>query len=377
MIHFVVGTRAQLFKLAPLMLECDKRNLAWRWVYTAQHRDTIQNTIELFRLSPPDNVVVRWRTEAKSMGRMGVWFLRMLAALPRSRRILAGHTGKRHVVLTHGDTFTTWFGALFGRLTRTPVMHVESGLRSFDLRRPFPEELNRLITFRLAQYYACPGEWAVRNLARMRGVKIDTGSNTQVDTLRFGLSQVDDVVFDAPSTPYVVASLHRYENIFDRERLGRIVEELEGIAVDFVVLFVQHPATKAQLEKLRLDERLGRNERISLLPRLEYLQFLKAVRSAQFVVTDGGGNQEELAYLGKPTLILRDETERHEGLGQNAVLAGIDHERIRAFVNAYQSYARPEALPPAEPSKVIVDFLEAQGFGGPDEPGLRARMQIR
>jgi UDP-N-acetylglucosamine 2-epimerase (non-hydrolysing) len=363
MIHFVVGTRAQLFKLAPVMLECEERHLDWRWVYTAQHRDTIENTVKLFQLPPPDHVVVRWRTEAKSMGRMGVWFARMLTSLVRSREVLGGRTGKRHVVLTHGDTFTTWFGALFGRLTRTRVMHVESGLRSFNLRRPFPEELNRLVTFRLAHYYACPGEWAVGNLRDRRGVKLDTGSNTQVDTLRFGLSHLEDVDFEVPSTPYVVVSLHRYENIFDRDRLTGIVEELEVIAADLDVQFIQHPATKLQLEKLGLRERLERNDSISLLPRLEYLPFLKAVRSAQFVVTDGGGNQEELSYLGKPTLILRDETERHEGLGQNAVLAGLDRERIRDFVREYASYARPEALPPGSPSAVIVDFLEGRGFG--------------
>jgi len=364
MIHFVVGTRAQLFKLAPVMLECEERNLDWRWVYTAQHRDTIESTVELFRLPPPAHVVVGWRTEAKSMARMGVWFARMLTSLLHSRRVLGGRTGTRHVVLTHGDTFTTWFGALFGRLTRTRVMHVESGLRSFNLRRPFPEELNRLVTFRLAHYYACPGDWAIGNLRDRRGVKLNTGSNTQVDTLRFGLSHLDGVEFDLPSTPYVVVSLHRYENIFDRDRLTRIVEELEGIAAaGFTILFVQHPATKLQLEKLGLRERLDSDQLVSLLPRLEYLPFLKAIRSAQFVVTDGGGNQEELSYLGKPTLILRDETERNEGLGENAVLAGLDPERIRTFIRDYASYARPEALPDGSPSAVIVDFLEARGFG--------------
>ena len=83
------------------------------------------------------------------MSTMALWFSRMIVALPRSRRMLGGYTGSKHLVITHGDTFTTWFGALMGRLTRHEVMHVESGLRSFDLRRPFPEEINRLITFGL------------------------------------------------------------------------------------------------------------------------------------------------------------------------------------------------------------------------------------
>jgi UDP-N-acetylglucosamine 2-epimerase (non-hydrolysing) len=362
MIHFFVGTRAQLFKLAPVMLECRRRGFAWRWVYTAQHETTMQETVEMFGLPPPEAVVVRWRTEAKSTGRMAVWLLRMLSSLPRSGSILDGRTGKHHVVVTHGDTFTTWLGALMGRVTRTPVLHVESGLRSFNLRKPFPEEINRLITFRLASYYACPGPWAIANLERYGGEKIDTGANTQVDTLRFGLAHLDDADLEPPDTPYVVASLHRYENIFDRGRLTRIVEELEAVAADFDVLFVQHPATELQLEKLGLRERLARHPRITLLPRLEYLAFLKAVRSAAFVVTDGGGNQEELSYLGKPTLILRDQTERREGLGANALLAGLDHGKIREFVAGYRDYERAESLPEHSPSEKIADFLERRAF---------------
>src|SRR5207248_5944707 len=92
-IHFVVGTRAQLLKLAPVMLECERRELDWRWVYTAQHRDTIQETLATFGLPEPGFVVVAWDTEAKSIGRMSRWFARMLMSLTRSRRILAGRTG--------------------------------------------------------------------------------------------------------------------------------------------------------------------------------------------------------------------------------------------------------------------------------------------
>jgi UDP-N-acetylglucosamine 2-epimerase (non-hydrolysing) len=363
MIHFVVGTRAQLLKLAPVMIECEKRGLAWRWVYTAQHLDTVQQTLETFGLPQPDYVVVKWDTEAKSLGRMARWFAKMLLALPRSRRILDRQTGKNHVVLTHGDTFTTWLGALMGRLTRTKVMHVESGLRSFNLRKPFPEELNRLATFWLADYYACPGDWAVANLNKHRGLKLNTGANTQIDTLRFGLVRADDVVGDLPTDRFVVATIHRYENIFDAERLRRIVSEIQLIAKQFVVVFIRHPATELQLEKLGLAEMLAGNPRVRLTPRLEYLPFLKLVRAAEFVVTDGGGNQEELSYLGKPTLILRDETEREEGIGENAVLAGLDHERIRTFVNDYKEYEREPKLPDVRPTRVIVDFLEERGFG--------------
>ena len=165
----------------------------------------------------------------------------MVLALPRSRRILDGHTGERHVVLTHGDTFTTWFAALTGKLTRTKVLHVESGMRSFNLRKPFPEELNRLITFRLADYYACSDEWAVANLRKWKGVKLNTHGNTQIDTLRFGLAHFDEAPIEVPSDEFVVAMTHRYENIFDRERLDAIVAVLEAVAPRFVVLPARLP----------------------------------------------------------------------------------------------------------------------------------------
>ena len=138
MIQFVIGTRAQLLKVAPVMLECERRGLAWRWVYTAQHRDTMEQLLETFGLPPAAYVTVRWQTEAKSMSTMARWFSRMLVELTRSRRVLGGYTGPEHLVVTHGDTFTTWMAALMGRLTRTKVLHVESGLRSGNLREPFP-----------------------------------------------------------------------------------------------------------------------------------------------------------------------------------------------------------------------------------------------
>lgn len=363
MIHFIIGTRAQLFKMAPIMNECEKRGLEWRWVYTAQHKDTIEQTLETFNLPKPDYTIVKWQTEAKSMGKIWYWFIKMLMALPRSKKILAGYTGGRHIVLTHGDTLTTWIAALYGKITRTKVMHIEAGLRSFNIWKPFPEEINRLITFRLADYYACPGQWAVDNLSKYKGIKINTRDNTQIDTIRFGLENADKAKLDLPKEKYVVASLHRYENIFKKERFEQIVSELEFVASKFKVLIIQHPATFLQLDKLGLRKRLEANRNIELLPRLEYLPFVKAIKHSEFVITDGGGNQEELFHMGKPTLIFRDETERQEGIGTTAVISKLNHETIRDFVGDYQSYAHKPVRGKNSPSALVVDFLENKLFG--------------
>jgi UDP-N-acetylglucosamine 2-epimerase (non-hydrolysing) len=294
---------------------------------------------------------------------MGRWFARMILATMRPRRALAGLVGPRHVVVTHGDTFTTWFGALLGRLTRTPVLHVESGLRSFNLRKPFPEELNRIVTFRLSNLYACQDAEAIANLKRRKGYKFNTNGNTQIDTLRFGLANSDRVDVDVPEGEYAVVTLHRYENIFDAERFTRIVALLRRIADDIQLVFIQHPATRLQLEKLGLLEQLTAHGRIHMRPRLEYLPFIKAVRGAEFVVTDGGGNQLELAFLGKPTLIFRDEVEQREGIGETAVVSRLDPAVVDDFLGRYRDFARPVSLPDSSPTEIIVDVLEERGFG--------------
>ncbi len=364
MIHFVIGTRAQLFKMAPIMLECEKRGLDWRWVYTAQHKETMSETLETFGLPPADYTVVKWDTEAKTMGKLSAWFFKMLFALPSSKMILAGNTGKKHIVLTHGDTLTTWIAALMGRLTRTKVMHIESGLRSFNIRKPFPEEINRLITFRLSNYYACPGEWAMNNLTKYKGKKFNTFENTQVDTIRFGLEHAEKADLKLPKSKYVVASLHRYENIFDKDRFNIIVDRLELIATTLPIYMVQHPATKEQLEKLPdIKKRITGNKNIHLLPRLEYLPFVKLIKHSEFVITDGGGNQEELYHIGKPTLLFRNETERQEGLGKTAVISKLDPEVIADFVDNYKKYQHKPTNIKNSPSKIIVDVLEKDGYG--------------
>jgi len=358
MIHFVIGTRAQLFKMAPVMLECQKRRLKWRWIYTAQHRDTIQQSLDTFRLPPPDYTVVKWDTEAKTMGKMSKWLLMIMPALFKGRRILGKYRGKKHIIVTHGDTITTWWAAVLGRLNRCKVMHVEAGMRSFKLFDPFPEEINRLITSRLAHYYVAPGKSSLKNLAKYKGIKINTTYNTQADTIDFGLRHYAKGDYKTPKHKYVVASIHRYENIFKIEKFTRIVDLLEKVAEKFPIYLVQHPATKEQLEKLTtLKERLEKNPKIHLLPRLEYLPFIKLIKNSEFVVTDGGGNQEELYFMGKPTLLFRYTTERPDELGKTAVLSKLNKEIVMDFVKNYKKYRQPRIIVPKSPSSMIADVL--------------------
>lgn len=361
MIHFVIGTRAQLFKMAPIMLECERRGLQWRWIYAAMHKETFKETLDMFGLPAPDYTIVEWDDEAKTIGKAGYWMARMLGSLPRSKKILNGYTGKKHILLTHGDTPVTPVAALIGKLTRTPVMHVESGLRSFNIFHPFPEEISRLITFRLSDYYACPGDWAVANLKKYKGKKINTRENTQVDVLRFGLQHLADSTFKLPKQKFVVLSTHRYENVFNKERFEKIIEAAERVSNKYKVVMTGHPVTVGQLKKLGFKKRLEANKNFELLPRMEYLDFLKAITHAEFVMTDGGGNQEELYHLGVPTLILRDATERQEGLGKTAVVSRLERSVIDRFVQNYKRYRQKPTVNDFSPAVIIVDSIAKFG----------------
>jgi len=344
--------------MAPIMLECDRRGYQWRWIYTAQHKDTIENTLKTFGLPKPSHTVITWNTEAKTMGKIFGWFGKMILSLFHSKKILDGYTGKSHIVLTHGDTLTTWIGALYGKLTRTKVMHVEAGLRSHKLLDPFPEEINRIITGWLSNYHICPGQSSVNNLKRYRGKKINTIYNTQADTINFGLDNCDKAEIKIPNQKYIVVSIHRYENIFNKERLQHISHLLELVAEKFKIKFVLHPATVNQIKKTGVRQQMEKNINIELVPRLEYLPFIKLIKNSEFVISDGGGNQEELYFMGKPTLLFRHATERPDELGKTAVLSMLDEKIVLEFLNNYKKYIRKRIIVKNSPSKIIADEIK-------------------
>ncbi len=357
----VIGTRAQLIKMAPVLLELEARDMPYHLLLTGQHSETVPELLEEFGVRTPPRLLYRG-PEISGMGAMARWFPLALYRLRRTgaRLFRPGPRGP-HVVVVHGDTFSTLLGALAGRLCGARVAHVESGLRSFHLFNPFPEELTRLACFRLAHIAYCPGAWAAGNLEGRVAEVIDTEENTLLDALRLATGAADA---SPPALPagHAVASIHRFENLFSESRLHFIVEALEEAARRFPVVFVLHPATRRRLERSGLLERLQDNPRIRTTPRMTYLPFVRLLAGARCVFTDGGSNQEELSYLGVPTYLMREATERREGLGENVVLGGFDRGALEAFLDRVEK-ARPGAAAleasSATPSRIIVDHLAA------------------
>lgn len=352
MIHIFLGTKAQLVKMAPVMRELDRRAINYNFIHSGQHQETFSDLLRDFDLREPDFVLHEGR-DITSIPAMALWLFRILGKYGPNSDIW--RHDRRGIVLVHGDTFSTLAGALLARRCGLKVAHVEAGLRSFNLFHPFPEEITRLAVFRLSDYLFAPGKWAAENLTKVRGEVIDTGANTLLDAIQHFLESPHRENH-IPSHPYALASIHRFENIFRKKNLEWIIERLIEIQKTKPLLFILHPATREKLQKAGLDHRL-KEAGIELRPRYGYLDFISLLNGADFLITDGGSNQEEASYLGIPCLIMRKATEREEGIGENALLSNHDNEVIRWFTQNHQSFAKPALQQALRPSSLIVDAL--------------------
>jgi UDP-N-acetylglucosamine 2-epimerase (non-hydrolysing) len=204
----------------------------------------------------------------------------------------------------------------------------------------------------------CPNPEATRHMQRYRRCRaIDTGGNTILDAVR--LAGADPTTRDE-SRPYLVASLHRFQNLYDGKRLEQLVALIEDVAKRYPVHFVLHPATRKRLAKAGLTGRLEAAPGVLLSPRLGYREFLRLAAGAACVLTDGGSNQEELAALGVPTIVMRERTERPDGLGSNAVMEADITGGVAEFILAGRAgeLRRTPSLPTGPgPSDRIAEFL--------------------
>jgi UDP-N-acetylglucosamine 2-epimerase (non-hydrolysing) len=362
LILVVYGTTGELIKLMPVLSRLRERRLEFVQASTGQQVQQIPRLLELADLPPVDVWLARGAggRDLRSNRDIPGWAATVAANFTRSRarlrrRVRAG--GGKPLLLVHGDTMTTLYGAVLGRLLGFPVAHIESGLRSFDVLHPFPEELNRRATSRLASVLYAPGAWAASNLRR--GTIVDTGSNTIRDALAMVPSGAEPPI-ELPGEEFGIVSLHRFELLKDRALLAETIDALSESSRP--LLWVDHPVTVAALAKHGLAGSLGEN--IQRIPRLDFFGFVAVMRRSAFLVTDSGGSQEETFYLDIPCLIHRKRTERREGLGENVVLSGYDPAVLREFLAAPAAHGRRGELSPSNPSDVIVDDLAARGFAG-------------
>lgn len=355
MIHIFLGTKAQLIKMAPIMRQLQKRNIEYNFVFSGQHQATINDIQSEFGIKKPDYVLYRG-PDITGIFQMLIWSLKVLShTLRHKEKVWKGD--QQGIVLNHGDTFSTLLGALTARISGLKSAHVESGLRSFNIFHPFPEEVTRRAVFQLSSIFYAPGDWAIENLKSYSGEKINTHQNTLRDALSLAQSQIESCSVQIPQQSYGIISIHRFENLFFESRLKKIISIIDHLSQKSHLLFILHKPTEKKLKQYGLLEKLADNPNIELRPRYSYFEFIKLVKQSRFVITDGGSNQEECFYLGKPCLIMRKATERQEGIGLNAVISSYDKDVCEEFIDGLQSRTIPENVIPTSPTDIIIDHL--------------------
>jgi UDP-N-acetylglucosamine 2-epimerase (non-hydrolysing) len=324
----IFGTRPEAIKLCPLVkalrTHVATSHLRTLVCVTAQHRQMLDQVLNAFEISPDFDL---------DMMQPGQTLTGLTARLLAGLEPVFAQT-QPAVTVVQGDTTTTLAGTLAAFYARSPIAHVEAGLRTFDLQSPFPEEMNRVLTGRLATLHFAATDWAADNLAA-EGVPRDaihiTG-NTGIDAvlamrdaIELGRATGLGIPLDE-SKKLIVVTAHRRESF--GPGFSRICEALAQLAQrpDVQIVWPVHPNPNVQAA---VDALLRGRANVTLLEPLDYLPFIDLMRRAYLLITDSGGVQEEGPSLGKPILVLRDKTERPEAVHAGTVkLVGTDRELI-------------------------------------------------
>lgn len=318
----IFGTRPEAIKMAPLVKELERREEIESIVcVTAQHRQMLDQVLETFNINPDYdlNIMKQGQTLVDITTR----------ALQALSEVIC--EVKPNIVLVHGDTTTTLAGSLAAFYNQTSVGHVEAGLRTYDKYSPFPEEVNRQVTGIIADMHFAPTEISKDNLIR-EGKKEKTiyiTGNTAIDALKTTVKdKYNHPILDKIGKDRIILlTAHRRENL--GEPMKSMFRAIKRIIEEFTDVQVIYPVHLNPLVRQAADEILGNNDRVHLIEPLEVLDFHNFLNKSYIIMTDSGGIQEEAPSLGKPVLVLRDTTERPEGVKAGTLkIAGTDEEVI-------------------------------------------------
>ena len=372
----VFGTRPEAIKMCPLVLEMRKHpdEIEPLVAVTAQHREMLDQVLHLFGITPDYDLNI--------MSAGQTLYDVTEKALRGLQKVL--EEAKPDLVLVHGDTTTTFAGALAAFYAQIPVGHVEAGLRTGKKYSPFPEEMNRKLTGALADYHFAPTATSKANLLRenVPEAKIVVTGNTVIDALKTTVKK--DYRFDDDALHEVLDSgkrlilmtTHRRENLGEPMRhvykaLCEVLRTHPGVEAIF-------PVHKNPKVRQIVDEELGHLPQVHLIEPLDYEPFANLMARVDIVLTDSGGIQEEAPALGKPVLVLRDTTERPEAVSAGTVkLIGTAYEDVlretnlllddaahyRRMAEAVNPYGDGEAC-----ARIVNRILKEFGFDVEDLP---------
>lgn len=355
----IIGTRAQLVKMAPVMLAAQEDGHHVHVIITGQHKDTMVDLAEdlgVLHLMPIDHAGSEKSTILKLLTWAPVALFRCYSMIGRIAKDSCVEW-----VLVHGDTASTFIGALAAKFKGCRVAHIESGLSSHKILNPFPEEIIRRLVSRIAYASLCPDADSAGRMKEIGvALVVNTKGNTIIDVLKKAIEKNKN---NSPvSEKSIVVSLHRFENIMSSSRLEYLVNTICALSDYFNIYFIMHPPTYKRLISTGLLDKLSAHKGIVLQPRMNYTKFITLVSGAEVVLTDGGSNQEELAFLGIPTILMRDYSERPDGLGGNIVFESAPGMNLVAYLESGKYLGLKKKRVPGydkSPSELIVSSLTA------------------
>lgn len=369
----IFGTRPEAIKLCSIILALQKeKSINTKICITAQHRSMLDEVLKIFNICPDYDLNIM--QESQDL------FSISINVLSKLKPILEEFAPD--LILVHGDTTTTFVSALAGFYFKIKVAHIEAGLRTFDRYNPFPEELNRQLTTKLSTYHFAPTKLAYKNL-RADGVKkshIKIVGNSVIDALKLMLRKINsnknmeqeiiaslNLPFCISDTKFILMTAHRRESFgIDIENIANAIKEIAMKLPEVHIIYPLHLNPNIQIPMKKI---LGGISNIHLIAPLNYERFVYLMDKSYMILTDSGGIQEEATYLHKPTLILRNTTERKEALSCKTLrLIGTNKDRIvdsvlEMFSNSriYKKMANPKnplVFGDGESAKKIIRFIK-------------------
>lgn len=321
----VFGTRPEAIKMAPLVLGLQKQSQRFEAITTvsAQHREMLDQVLDIFHIKPDYDLNIMHARQTLTDITSNV--------LINLDKILK--EAKPDIVLVHGDTTTTFAASVAAFYNQIPIGHVEAGLRTWEKYSPYPEEMNRQMTDAMTDLYFAPTNQSKANLLKENHKEdnIYITGNTAIDALKQTVDKeyhhdiLDKV---SPDNKLILLTMHRRENQGEpMRRVFKVIREVVESREDVEVIYPVHlsPAVQEAAKEI-----LGNTERIHLISPLDVVDFHNLAARSYFIMTDSGGVQEEAPSLGKPVLVLRDTTERPEGVEAGTLkLVGTESEKVK------------------------------------------------
>ena len=354
-VFFVLGTRPEIIKMAPVIHECEKRNIEHFVLHTGQHYSEIMSKafFDDLSLKAPDmnlNIGSGSHSEQTAKALLGI-----------EKELLSYQPD---VVLVQGDTNAVLSATIAAVKLNIPVGHIEAGLRSYDVR--MPEEHNRRLTDHASSFLFAPTEESAEILRNEKvWGKVFVTGNTVIDTLERLIRKAEERLADSQygeQRDFVLLTLHRAENVDDKKTLTDLIEGL--ISLNEEILFLAHPRTLSRLEEFNLIERIQKNTRIKIIEPVSYLVFLGLMKRAKYILTDSGGIQEEVTApsINRRAFVLRTSTERPEAIKSGHVsVVGVNPKefplKIQEFVDKGLEVYKPGPYGDGLAAERILDIL--------------------